>query len=160
MERGDIFTLNGLNFEYGLLQKSFSFASIEADVLTMPSEQVQLFQFCRHPALNGCRYPRPQEWIFEESKRVVQCSSGRKGLVTAIIPNYLELDFGSENNTGCCSWNDVQKVVEVGDFSIITSGVHQGKSGFVVLVVDDQVNWIDKQAKSSGLDGHIPTLEV
>jgi transcription elongation factor len=159
-ERGDIFTLNGLDFEYGLLRKYFSFASIEADVLTMPSEQVQLFRFCRHPALDGCRYPRPQEWIFEEGERVVQLSSGRKGLVTAIVPNYLELDFGGENDTGCCPWNDVQKVVEAGDFIIITSGVHQGKSGFVVLVMDDKVNWIDKQAKSSGLDGHIPALEV
>ena len=56
-ERGSIFTLNGLDFEYGLLRKSFSFGSIKADVLTMPSKQVQLFQFCRHPALDGCRYP-------------------------------------------------------------------------------------------------------
>jgi len=42
-ERGDIFTLNGLDFKYGLLRKYFSFASIEAEVLTMPSEGVQLF---------------------------------------------------------------------------------------------------------------------
>jgi len=53
----------------------------------------------------------------------VQLSSGRKGRVTAIVPNYLELDFGGKNDTGCCPWNDVQKVVEAGDFIIITSGI-------------------------------------
>ena len=90
----------------------------------------------------------------------MQLSSGRKGLVAAIVPYYLELDFWGENGTECCFWNDVQKLVEVGDFITITSGVHQGKSGFAVLVIDDQVTWIDKQAKSSGMDSHIPTLEV
>ena len=126
----------------------------------MPFQQVQLFRFCCHLALNGCRYPRPQEWIFEEGEQVVQLSSGRKGLVAAIAPYYLELEFGGENDTGCCPWNDVQKVVEAGDFIIITSGVYQGKSGFAILVIDDQVTWIDKQAKSSGMDSHIPALEV
>ncbi len=90
----------------------------------------------------------------------MQLSSGRKGLVAAITLYYLELEFRGENDTGCCPWNDMQKVVEAGDFIIITSGIHQGKSGFAVLVIDDQVTWIDKQAKSSSMDSHIPALEV
>ena len=90
----------------------------------------------------------------------MQLSSGRKGLVAAIAPYYLEVDFGGENGTECCFWNDMQKLVEVGDFITITSGVHQGRSGFVVLVMFDRVEWIETETKSSGIDSRIPALQV
>ena len=90
----------------------------------------------------------------------MQLSSERKGLVAAIVSYYLELDFGGENGTECCFWNDVQKLVEVRNFITITSGVHQGRSGFVVLIVDDKVEWIETGTKSSGMDSRIPALQV
>jgi len=150
---GNYFTLHGLKFEHGLLRKSFDFHSVKADVLSMPSHYIQIFKFCCHPALDGCTFPRPQEWIFEEGEQVVVCSSRRKARVAAITPDHLEVDFG-ENETQCCPWTDVWKAVEVGDFVIVTSGCHREETGFVDWVRDDEVNLVEKQTEGS------PALQV
>ncbi len=152
-EQGDYVTLRGLKFEYGLLRKSLDFLSIKLDVLTMPSHNFRLFQLCSHPALNGCRFVQPQEWIFEEGKKVVVCSSGQKGYVMAIATDYLEVDFRGENGAWRCPWNDVQKAIEVEDFVVVTSGLHHRQTGFVDVVQapDDLVNLVEKQVASSGM---------
>ena len=150
-EQGDYFTLCGLKFEYGLLRKSLDYLSIKSDVLTMPSHNFRLFQFCGHPALDGCKFVRPQEWIFEEGEKVVVRSSGQKGHVVAIATDYLEVDFGGENGASRCPWNDVQKAVEVGDFVVVTSGLHRMQTGFIDWVMDDQVHLVEKQVESSGM---------
>jgi transcription antitermination factor NusG len=147
---GDYFTLHGLKFEHGLLRKSFDSHSIKADVLSMPSHYIHIFKFCCHPALDGCTFPRPQEWMFEEGEQVVVRSSRRKAQVAAITPDHLEVDFG-ENETQRCPWDDVWKAVEVGDFVIVTSGLHRGETGFVDWVRDDEVNLVEKQAEGSGM---------
>ena len=154
-EQGDYLTLRGLKFEYGLLRKSLDFLSIKSDVLTMPTHHFRLFQFCGHPALDGCRFVRPEEWIFEEGEKVVVRSSGQKGHVVAIATDYLEVDLGGGNGAWRCPWNDVQKAVEVGDFVVVTSGLHHGQTGFVDFVgpgtSDDLVRLVEKQVASSGM---------
>ncbi len=129
----------------------------------MPTHHFRLFQFCSHPTLNGCRFVRPEEWIFEEGEKVVVRSSGQKGHVVAIATDYLEVDLGEGNGAWRCPWNDVQKAVEVGDFVVVTSGLHHGQTGFVDFIgpatldfvgpetSDDLVRLIEKQVVSSGM---------
>ena len=119
----------------------------------MPSHHFRLFQFCGHPAVDRCRFVRPQEWIFEEGEKVVVSPSGQKGHVAAIATDYLEVDFGGENGAWRCRWNDVRKAVEVGDFVIITSGLHHGQTGFVDMILgpDDPVHLVEKEVASSGM---------
>ena len=117
----------------------------------MLSHHFRLFQFCGHPALDGCRFVRPQEWIFKEGEKVVVHPSGQKGHVVAIATDYLEVDLAGENGAWRCHWNDVQKAVEVGDFVIITSGLHCGQTGFVDLIMDDLVHLVEKEVESSGM---------
>ena len=121
----------------------------------MPTHHFRLFQFCGHPALDGCRFVRPEEWIFEEGEKVVVRSSGQKGHVVAIATDYLEVDLGGGNGAWRCPWNDVQKAVEVGDFVVVTSGLHHGQTGFVDFVgpgtSDDLVRLVEKQVASSGM---------
>jgi hypothetical protein len=160
-KRGDYFTFRGLKFEHGLLRKSFDFLSIKSDMLTIPDHHFRLFKFCRHPALDGCRFLRPQEWIFEEDEKIVVCSSQRMGQVAAIATDYLEVDFGEGNGTGRYPWDDVWKVVEVGDFVVVMSGLHRGQTGFVDWVLWDQVQLVEKQVESSGMvQDDCPVLKV
>ena len=148
-ERGNFFTFRGLNFEYGLVRKSFDFHSLKADVLTIPSYHLHLFQFCRHPALN--KFPRPAEWIFEEGERVVIRSSGREGVVVVIASDYLEVDLEGDDMQHF-SWDNVWKFVKIGDFIIVTSGLLQGESGFVTQITDEKVNFVEKLVERSDLD--------
>lgn len=147
----DYITLRGLKFEHGLLRKSFDFASIKSDVLTIPNHFFRLFKFSLHPSLDGCRFLRPQEWIFEEDEKIEVCSSGRKGQVAAIATDYLEVYFEEGNSTARCPWDDVLKVVEVGDFVVVTSGLHRGQTGFVDWVMTDEVQLVEKEVESSVL---------
>ena len=159
----DYFTCQGHNFEHGLLRKAYDFHSIKADVLTIPSYNFHLFQFCDHPAVSESSFPRPQEWIFEEGERVSIRSSGRKGVVAAIANDYLEVDLGEENGSFPYSWDDVWKTVQVGDFITVTSGRLRGALGFVDGVTGEEVNFIERQAAEIGdvvHHDHITMLQV
>jgi len=83
----------------------------------------------------------------------------------AIATDYLEVDLGGENGAWHCPWNDVQKAVEVGDFVVVTSGLHDGQTGFVDFVgpgtLDDLVRLVEKQVASSGMvHNPSPALKV
>ena len=145
------YTLRGLKFEYGLLRKAFDFHSIAIGVSTIPSRHFNMFQLSYHPIVNKSRFPRPLEWIFEEDERVVILSSGKKGVVMVIAPFHIEVEL-EEGETWPFPWNDVRKVVEVGDFITVTSGMHRGVSGFVDTISDPNVNFYEEQDKSAGME--------
>jgi hypothetical protein len=41
----------------------------------IPTQLLRLFKLSSHPAPTGSKFPRPEEWIFEEGERVTVCSS-------------------------------------------------------------------------------------
>ena len=56
----------GLVFDHRLLQLPLDLHSISPNSAGIPTQILGLFSLFSHPALTGSKFPRPEEWIFEE----------------------------------------------------------------------------------------------
>ena len=133
------YTISGLKFEYGLLQKGYDFHSVSLTVLDIPSEFFFLYESSGHPALNSIFYPCLREWSFEEGELVTILTRGYRrwvtvctsGTLTGLRDRYIEVDLGSELGVQQYPYQQVWKDIKIGDFVIVGNGTHGGRTGWV-----------------------------
>jgi transcription antitermination factor NusG len=146
-----IHTAFGLKFESGLLLKPYNFHSI-SPTTEIPSYLFYLFLYSDHPLILTSKFPKPQEWIFEEDDPVIIGSSGEHATVVAVGPGHLEVGRSNGSGTMAVPWSDVRKVIKVGDFVEVTSGPLIGLGGWVVCIDEEIVNLVEKVASTTSTD--------
>jgi ribosomal protein L24 len=132
------YTSRGLIFDHGLLRLSLNLHSISLNSAGIPTRILGLFNNSSHPALTGAKFPRPEEWIFEEGERVI-VSSEKEATIAAVKSTHLEVDLASNEGIEAVSWYNVRKVISASDFVSVTSGPLRGTMGWVERVADDTV---------------------
>jgi ribosomal protein L24 len=155
------YTSRGLVFDHGLLRKDFDLHSLSPVLAGIPSRMVSLFWQSAHPAIvASSSLPCPQEWIFEESEKIVIRSSKRKATITAVRATHLEVDLASKEGIEAVSWHDIRKVFTIGDFVNVTSGPSQGTTGWIERVEDDvaYVLELQEKGKDSSPGGEIKVI--
>jgi transcription antitermination factor NusG len=124
----------------------------------VPSQILGLFKLSSHPSLTGSRvkFPRPEEWIFEEGERVTVCSSEseKEATIAAVKPTHLEVDLATNEGIVAVSWYDVRKVFSAGAFVSVTSSPLRGTMGWVERIADDTVYLLEYKEK-----GNLSTFE-
>src|SRR5271168_5504818 len=100
----------------------------------IPSNLFYLFLYSDHPLILTSKFPKPQEWIFEEDDPVIISSSGEHATIAAVRPGNLEVGRSNGSGTMAVPWSDVRKVIKVGDFVEVTSGPLIGLGGWVDCV--------------------------
>jgi hypothetical protein len=133
------YTSRGLVFYHGLLQLNLDLHSISPNSAGTPSRILGLFKLSSHPAVTGSKFPRPEEWIFEEGERVIVSSSEKEATIAAVETTHLEVDLATNEGIEYVSWYNVRKVFSVGDFVSVMSGPSRGTRGWVERIVDDTV---------------------
>ena len=146
-----IYTAFGLKFESGLLLKLYNFHSI-SPTAEIPSYLFYLFLYSDHPLIVTLKFPKPQEWIFEEDDPVIISSSGEHATVVAVGPGHLEVGRSNGSGTMAVPWSDVRKVIKVRDFVEVTSGPLIGLGGWVDCVDEEVVNLVEKVASTTSPD--------
>jgi len=144
----NIYSFDGCMFEHGLLLKAYSLRSISKPVDCMPIALFCLFLESRHPKLvaSESTFPRPLEWQFDEGEEVLIHSSKKRGIVTALWPDSVEVLATGEGDVRV-PWLDIRKVVSEGDFVEVTGGVYRGQKGWVNImatggVYQGHLGWI------------------
>jgi ribosomal protein L24 len=134
--RGDgIYTSSGLVFDHGLLRLNLDLHSISLNSAGISTRILGLFSISSHPDLTGSKFPRPEEWIFEEGERVIV--SGKEATIAAVKSTHIEVDLSTNEGIEAVSWYNVRKVFSTGDFVSVTSGPLRGTMGWVERVADD-----------------------
>ena len=144
-----IYTSRGLVFEHGLLRLNLDLHSISLNFTGVPSRLLELFKLSSHPSLSGSKFPRPEEWIFEEGERVTVCSSEKEATIAAVKSTHLEVDLATNEGIEAVSWYNVRKVFSVGDFVSVTSGPLRGMMGWVECIADDTVHLLEYKEKGN-----------
>jgi hypothetical protein len=129
------YTSRGRVFDHGLLQLDLDLHSIFLNSTGVPSRTLLLFKLSSHPALIGSRFPRPEEWIFEEGDRVI-VSSDKEATIAAVKSTHVEVDLATDEGIKAVSWYSVRKVFSVGDFVSVLSGPLRGMTGWVERIAD------------------------
>jgi len=144
-----IYTSRGLVFDHGLLRLDLDLHSISPNSTGVPSQILGLFKLSSHPSLTGSKFPRPEEWIFEEGERVAVCSSEKEATIAAVKSTHLEVDLATNEGIEAVSWYDVRKVFFAGAFVSVTSGPLSGTMGWVERIADDTVHFLEYKEKGN-----------
>jgi hypothetical protein len=144
-----IYTFRRLVFDHGLLRLDLDLHSISPNSTGVPSQILGLFKLSSHPSLTGSKFPRPEEWIFEEGERVIVCSSEKEATITAVKTTHLEVDLATNEGIEAVSWYNVRKVFSAGAFVSVTSGPLRGTMGWVERIVDDTVYLLEYKEKGN-----------
>jgi hypothetical protein len=139
----------GLVFDYGLLRLDLDLHSISLDSAVIPTRILQLFKFSSHPALTGSKFPRPEEWIFEEDEQIIVSPSGKEARIVAVKSTHLEVDLATNEGIQFVSWYNVRKNFSTGAFVSVTSGLLAGTMGWVESIVDDTVTLLEYREKGN-----------
>ena len=132
------YTSRGLVFHHGLLRLNLDLHSMAPVVGGVPSQILGLFKLSSHPVLTGSKFPRPEEWSFEEGERVI-VSSEKEGTVAAVETSHLLVDLATNEGIEAVSWCSVRKVFKPGDFVSVMSGRSRGTRGWVERIANDTV---------------------
>ena len=124
----NVYSFDSWLFEHGLIVKSYDLSSITATVSSIPLSLYILFRDSGHPKLVGSTFPRPTEMGFSEGDEVYVRSSKKRGVVTALWPDSVEVDLATGEGAVSVSWSDVRNVVSLGDFVEVT-GCYRGREG-------------------------------
>jgi hypothetical protein len=113
---------------------------ISSPVSTIPLQSLVLFLDSRHPKIPKTSFPRPSEWNFTENEKVYYIldefsypPSRKRGLISAFRDNSVELE--TDEGIVVAPWISIYKVIEIGDFVEVTSGLQKDQRGWV-----DEVN--------------------
>jgi hypothetical protein len=136
------YTSRGLVFHHGLLRLNFDLHSISPISGGISSRILGLFKLSSHPALTGSKFPRPEEWCFEEGERVI-VSSEKEGTVAGVETTHLLVDLATNEGIKAISWCSVRKVFKTGDFVSVMSGPSRGTRGWVEHITDDTVHLLE-----------------
>jgi hypothetical protein len=147
--RNGIYTSRGLVFDHGLLCLDLDLHSISPNFTGVPSQILGLFKLSSHPYLTGSKFPRPEEWIFEEGERVTVCSSEKEATIAAVKPTHLEVDLATNEGIVVVSWYDLRKVFSAGAFVSVTSGPLRGTMGWVERIAGDTVYLLEYREKGN-----------
>jgi hypothetical protein len=149
LHHNGIYTSRGLVFDHGLLRLDLDLHSISLNSTGVPSQILGLFKLSSHPSLTGSKFPRPEEWIFEEGERVTVCSSEKEATIAAVKSTHLEVDLATNEGIEVVSWYDVRKVFSAGAFVSVTSGPLRGTMGWVERIADDTVYLLEYKEKGN-----------
>ena len=149
LHHNGIYTSHGLVFDHGLLRLDLDLHSISLNSTGVPSQILGLFKLSSHPSLTGSKFPRPEEWIFEEDERVTVCSSEKGATIAAVTSTHLEVDLATNEGIVVVSWYDVRKVFSAGAFVSVTSGPLRGTMGWVERITDDTVSLLEYKEKGN-----------
>lgn len=127
------YTIGRLVLQYGLLSKEYEFSSFKGQPPNLAHTAFHAFESSGHPCVQTSASLRPREWCFAEGDRVYDRLSKRHGNIESMTPSHIEVDFGEEG-LGTVSWRHVLRTVSVGDTVTVTTGIHAGVLGWVVLV--------------------------
>src|SRR5271155_4605134 len=127
----------------------FHSVSLTADI---PSYFFSLFLFSDHPLILTSKFPKPQEWIFEEGDPVIIRLSGEHVTVAAVEPGHLEVCRSNGSGIMAVPWSDVRKVIKVGDFIEVMSDSLIGVAGWVDCIDKEVVNILEKVASTTSMD--------
>ena len=133
------YTSRRLVFDHGLLRLNLDLHSVSVNSTAAPGEILGLFKLSSHPSLIGSKFPRPEEWIFEEGERVTVCSSEKEATIAAVTSTHLEVELATNEGIEAVSWYNVRKVFSAGAFVSVTSGPLIGTMGWVERIVDETV---------------------
>jgi hypothetical protein len=134
------YTSRGRVFHHGLLRLNLDLHSMSLVSGGIPSRILGLFNLSSHPALTGSKFPRPEEWIFEEGERVV-FSAEKEGTIAAVETTHLEV--ATNEGIKIVSWYDVCKVFSLGDFVSVMSGPLRGTRGWVERIANNTVHILE-----------------
>ena len=140
-----IYTSHGLIFDHGLLHLDLDFHSISINSTTVPIKILDQFNHSSHPSLYEVKFPRPEEWTFEEGERVTVSSSEKE----ATIAKSLEVGLATNEGIEAVSWYNVWKVFSAGDFISVTSGPLRGMIGWVERIADDSIYLLEYKEKGN-----------
>ena len=143
------YTSRGLVFDHGLLRLDLDLHSISLNFTGVPSQILGLFKLSSHPSLIGSKFPRPEEWNFEEGKRVTVLTSRKEATITAVKSTHLEVDLATQEGIQALAWYNVRKVFSVGSFVSVTSGQLRGTMGWVERIADDTVYLLEYKEKGN-----------
>jgi hypothetical protein len=143
------YTSRGLVFDHGLLRLDLDLHSISLNFTGVPSQILGLFKLSSHPSLTGSKFPRPEEWNFEEGERVTVLTSRKEATITAVKSTHLEVDLATEEGIQDVSWYNVRKVFSTGAFVSVTSGQLRGTMGWVERIADDTVYLLEYKEKGN-----------
>ena len=138
-QRDGSYTYRGLVFHHGLLRLNLDWHSISpvSESAGIPSRILGLFKVSSHPAITGSKFPRPEEWIFEEGERViVSLEKDLAATIAAVKSTHLEVDLALNEGIKAVSWYNVHKVFSLGDFISVMSGPSRGMRGWVERITD------------------------
>jgi hypothetical protein len=95
-------------------------------------------------------FPCPSEWKFYEGERVVAVKpSEKRGIIKAMHPRSVEVDFEAGEGIINVPWSNLRKYVVIGDFAEVISGALCGEQGWVVEISDDTqvriAEWLERQ---------------
>ena len=138
-QRDGSYTYRGLVFHHGLLRLNLDLHSISpvSESAGIPSRILGLFKVSSHPAVTGSKFPRPEEWIFEEGERViVSLEKDSAATIAAVESTHLEVDLALNEGIKAVSWYNVRKVFSLGDFVSVMSGPSRGMRGWVERIAD------------------------
>lgn len=154
-------------FEHGLIVKTYDLHSISATVPSIPLSLFFLFRESGHPKLVASRtaFPRPFEREFSEGDEVYITTSKKRGVITAVGLDSVEVDLATGEGAVSVSWSDVRNVVSVGHYIEVTGGVYQGQTGWVLGIIGCVVEIVkDPDAQEPLLDnievGHILGMSI
>ena len=136
-------------FDHGLLCLDLDWHSISLNSTGVPTRILGLFKLSSHPSLTGSKFPRPEEWIFEEGERVTVCSSKKEATIAAVKSTHLEVDLATNEGIVDVSWYDVRKLFSVGASVSVTSGLSGGTMGWVESIEDDTVFFLEYKEKGN-----------
>jgi hypothetical protein len=143
------YTSRGLVFDHGLLRLNLDLHSISLNSAGIPTQTLRLFNLSSHPALTGSKFPRPEEWIFEEGERVIVIPSEKKAIIAAVTSTHLEVDLATNEGIETVSWYNVRKDFSTWDFVSVTSGPLRGTMGWVERITDDTVCLLEYKEKGN-----------
>jgi hypothetical protein len=149
LHRNGIYTSRGLVFDHGLLRLDLDLHSISPNSTGVPSQILGFFKLSSHPSLTGSKFPRPDEWIFEEGERVTVCSSEKEATIAAVKSTHLEVDLATNEGIEAVSWYNVRKVFSAGAFVSVTSGPLRGTMGWVERIAEDTVYLLEYKEKGN-----------
>ena len=139
LQHNGTYTYGGYVFDHGLLQLKLDLHSICPNSTGIPSQTLGLFYQSSHPAVTGSKFPRPEEWIFEEGERVIVSSSEKEATIAGVKSTHLEVNLATNEGIEVVSWYNVRKVFSAWDFVSVMSGPFKGTMGWVERIADNTV---------------------
>jgi hypothetical protein len=153
------YTSRGRVFDHGLLQLDLDLHSIFLNSTGVPSRTLLLFNLSSHPALIGSKFPRPEEWIFEEGDRVI-VSSEKEATIAAVKSTHVEVDLATDEGIKAVSWYSVRKVFSVGDFVSVLSGPLRGTTGWVERIADHSTVSLLEYKEGGNISSSVDDIKV